>query len=490
MIRKSDMASIGVHVLGGNPNSASLIAGPLGNPFDAAVAALKGKSTGSHNSVDVMINGQRADWLSWVTVPTKESALSDEPDASDETGTGGPDEDVGDTEANIPSEQPDPEATLDEGFFGLIRTGLQVSGPLGMIASIGLGAVGQILKRKRESSLDEAYSFEGVAERAMLGEAALTTIVHLGPSKCKDLGIFQWMQPIVKKLQPNCKRAAPVIMPFVMEPVWRATTGGLTLSQKQKGEFEQPARVPTSDDTNTLGLGPRLDANAEQFILKITESLTMDDAKAFANTEFNIGRIIGNALRVIGPILGSVAESGLPRLDDGTEAAVDSDPEADVNNPASPEYTYNAMAQRAIAGEAALEALLQTPMESLQQEGWLDAITAGLKRNSGVLGPGVSVLTGAMSIAQAAINLATAKKNAKKGETQVEDGQDQDDGGETGETGEGDAENMNGREAGVDGEADGDGEPGVDGMNGTEADQSSERRAEARFVADMASAEQ
>lgn len=42
MIRKSDMASIGVHVLGGNPNSASLIAGPLGNPFDAAVAALKG----------------------------------------------------------------------------------------------------------------------------------------------------------------------------------------------------------------------------------------------------------------------------------------------------------------------------------------------------------------------------------------------------------------------------------------------------------------
>lgn len=227
---------------------------------------------------------------------------------------------------------------------------------------------------------------EGVAERAMLGEAALTTIVHLGPSKCKDLGIFQRMQPIVEKLQPSCKRAAPVIMPFVMEPVWRATTGGLTLSQKQKGEagFE-PARIPTSDDTNTLGLGPRLDANAEQFISKITESLTMDDAEAFANTEFNVGRIIGKALRVIGPILGSVAESGLPRLDDGTEAAVDSDPEADINNPASSEYTYNAMAQRAI-------------------------------------------------------NLATAKKNAKKGETQVEDGQDQDDGGETGETGEGDAE--------------------------------------------------
>lgn len=440
MIRQSDGASIGVHVLGGNPNSASVISGRFGNPFDAHVAALKGKPAGSHSSGEAMVDGKQADWLSWVTVPTKESVSSGEADTSDETGTGGPDEATGDTEATIPSEQPDSESTLQEGFFSLFSKALQVSSPLGMIAGMGMSAVGQLLKRKKEAAMDEAYSFDGVAERALLGEAALSTVIHLGTAKCKDLGIFDRMQPTVIKLQPVCRRVAPAIIPFVMEPVWRATTGGLILPQKRKGEAGiEPAHVPTSDDTNSLGFGPRLSANAEAFVSTLTESLTPQDVEAFTDTESGIGEVIGKALRVTGPILGSVAESGLSRLagdEAGTEAGIDTDPEAAINNPETSEYTYDAMTQRAVAAEAALEALLQTPMETLQPEAWWEPMKNFIVAHGKDMGAGASALGGAMSIAVAAMNLVTASKNAKKKEMQSEAEQAQGDGAETGENGE------------------------------------------------------
>jgi hypothetical protein len=441
VIRKSDMASIGVHVLGGNPNSASVISGPFGNPFDAHVTALKGKPKGSHDSGEATVGGKEASWLSWVTVPTNESVSGGEADQSNGTGTGDPDEAPGNSETTIPSEQPDFESGLDEGFFGFLKKALKVPGPFGILASMGMGAVGKLLQRKREAAFDEAYSFEGLAERALLGEAALTAVIHLGTSKCKNLGIFQRMQPTVLKLQPICRRAGPTIMPFVIEPAWR-----MTLPTKQNGEASvEPKHIPTSDDTNTLGFGPRLDANAEAFIRILTENLTEQDAEAFTGTDTTIGEVVGKALRVTGPILGSVAESGLSRLvgdEAGTEAGVDADPEADITSPESSEYTYDAMSQRAIAGEAALEALLQTPEETLQQEAWWGTVKDVVKKWGpkvlGGVGTGAPVIGGALAIAAAATNYAAALKTAKKREMEAEADQDQDDAGEKDEGGEAD----------------------------------------------------
>ena len=440
------MASIGVHVLGGNPNSASVISGPYGNSFNAHVTALKGKLKGSHESGGATVGGKEADWLSWVTVPTNESVSSGEADQSNGTGAGDPDGAPGNSEATIPSEQPDLESGLDEGFFDFLKKALKVSGPFGILASVGMGAVGKLLQKKKEAAFDEAYSFEGVAERALLGEAALSAVVHLGTSKCKDLGIFQRMQPTVLKLRPICRRAGPTIMPFVIEPAWRMTTRKVTLPTKQNGEASvEPVRIPTSDDTNTIGFGPRLDANAEAFIRILTENFTMEDAEAFTGTESTIGEVVGEGLRVASPILGSVAESGLSRLvgdEVATEADIDADPEADINNPESSEYTYDAMTQRAIAGEAALEALLHTSEETLQQEAWWDVVkNVVIKWGPTVLGKGAPVLGGAMAIATAATNYATALKNAKKREMEAEADQDQENAGENGENGE---EDVNG----------------------------------------------
>ncbi len=90
------MASVGVHVLGGNPNSASVISGPNGNPFDALAAALKEKpKRPAETGEEATVAGEEASWLSWVTVPTNESVSGVDDDPSNETGTGSPDETPG-----------------------------------------------------------------------------------------------------------------------------------------------------------------------------------------------------------------------------------------------------------------------------------------------------------------------------------------------------------------------------------------------------------
>jgi hypothetical protein len=414
------MASIGVHVLGGNPNSASVISGTYGNPFDAYITVLKAKPTGSHESGMATVDGTEADWLSWVTVPSKELASGGETDVPIETGAGDLDNSTGDSEAVIPSEQPDSESALDEGFFSFLKKALAVSGPMGMVASVGLSVAGSLLtkKKKTEAALVEAYSFEGVSERALLGEAALTAIVRLGPSKCKDLGIFKRMQPRVLKLQPICSRAGPTIMPFVMERAWRMTTVPTQKPPKKNDEAAiEPPRTTTPADTNTLGFGPRLDANAEAFVKLLTESITTEDAEGFVDTEFKIGEVVGKGLRISGPILGSVAESGLSLLagQDGAEADVNSGTETDINNPESSAYTYDAMTQRAIAGEAALGALLQTPPEALQQEGFLfDIMKYPIKRYGPTfLKHAGDIVSGALNLASSATSLAAAQKQKK-----------------------------------------------------------------------------
>lgn len=419
------MAAIGVHVLGGNPNSASVISGPYGNPFDAYVTAIKGNLTGSKKSDEATIDGSEAKWLSWITVPTNEQVSGGESDMSTETEAGGVEESMDNSDGTVPPGQPDSESGLDEGFFSFVKKALRVPGPLGMAASVGLNVAGTLLGKKREAAVDEAYSFDGVAERALLGEAALAAVVHLGPSKCKDLGIFKRMQPTVLKLHPLCRRAGPAVMPLVMERAWRMTTAPTTSVRKEKGEAAiTPAGIAaTSANTNTLWFGPHLDPNAEAFVQLLTESFTTEDAESFADTEFNIGAICAKGLRILGPLVGSVAESGFSRLGDGqagTEAGVDPDTEADISNPESSAYTYDAMTQRAVAGEAALVALLQTPAEVLQQESLIRSMKGPLTK----YGPRfLKLLNGAAT----GLGLAAAVKDlaGKQGEMQGEAGLDQ-----------------------------------------------------------------
>lgn len=422
------MASIGVHVLGGDPNAASLISGPHGNPFDAYIFALKGSLEPFRPGDAATVGGKKADWLSWVTAPTKDVASGDKNDGPPDPVTGNPDKNGKKGEADIPSGQPGSEKTDDESFFSFIKTALGMAGPYGAVASLALGIVGRTLSKKKkkttEATFDDADTFEGVAERALLGECALTAIIHLGPAKCKDLGIFERMKPTVLQLQPVCTRAGPMIMPFVMERVWRITQA----QTKKTDEAAVQSHTVVPADTNTLGLGPRLDPNKEAFIQGLTKRLTTQVVESFSGTEFMPGEIIRKGLRISGPIIGPYVGPGLSSLagsQDDAEADIKSAAEADMKDPDSAAYTYNSMTHRAIAGEAALNALLHTPAESLNDE----SLWSSMKDSFTKIGPafmkfattdkgvgGLNFVTGVIGLAGAAVSLADANKRSKKGQ--------------------------------------------------------------------------
>lgn len=436
VIRKSDMASVGVHVLGRDPNAASLISGPDGNPFDVYTTALKGNLAPSGASGATTVGGKKAVWLSWVTVHAKDVASGDKNNGSSDPVNEDPDKTKKKSEADIPSGQPGSDGTGDENFFGFLKTALGMAGPYGAVASLAMGAVGKMVakrKYKTESTFDEAETFEGTPERALLGESALSAIIHLGPARCKDLGIFARMQPTVLQLQPICTRVGPMIMPFVMERAWRVTLAQSRWRMQKPDEADFGLHTVTLADTNTLGFGPRLDANKEAFIEKMTKSLTTQDVESFSGTEFMPGEIVRKGLRISGPIIGPYVGPGLSSLaggQDDTEADIKSAVAAEIKDPDSSAYTYNAMTQRAIAGEAALNALLQTPLESLNDEGFWGSIKEPLLKYGadflkfGTGKPGLDFATGALSLAAAAVSLSDANKRKKN--NQEDTGSDED----------------------------------------------------------------
>ncbi len=197
-----------------------------------------------------------------------------------------------------------------------------MAGPLGMVASVGLSAVGKLLKKKKESSLDEAYSFEGVLERAMLREAALEAVVQLGPAKCKDLGIFKRMQPTVRRLRP-IRWASPSLMPFMMEPAWRLTSAALlrkkiALPPPKKEHMKADVESASVTAKKPVTFGPLLDPKTEAFLEAFTEGITAAAAEesneGVEGTEFDVGATIDKAIRIAGPNLGGGVETGLARL--------------------------------------------------------------------------------------------------------------------------------------------------------------------------------
>ncbi|KAF2203867.1 hypothetical protein GQ43DRAFT_478690 [Delitschia confertaspora ATCC 74209] len=443
VLRQSDMTSIGVHVLGGSPNSASVISGKYGNSFDALKAALKLQSTGK-----VPAKGFR-----WVTVPknatsgsqgitkkpiktlTKESEDS-EGSFEDTSPMLGPSS----KETDLPSRQS--QADLFDKALKKARNA--PTDPLGALAAYGLHVAGMRAREFRieleqeqgggedgeadggeadggeaageagdkvddevadeagdeatsdtaveatdedesmdtigvdedetgedEADVDEAAdsAYEGVAERAMLTEAAFLTFCQLGPVKAKKLGYLDPVMSYVAKYSRTCGRAGTIVFPRMMAPALLATVAKIK-QQAEAGDSEtgDPTAPVAVEDAGSGGFGPRLTANREAIIEELNKSIESSGSEAF---DGNMGAIISNGLRIPGPIIANVAQTDLSDFVQRAEAAFgqESNLEAAMEDETSVEYLYDGMAQRALIGEAMLETILNIPADKQRQEG-------------------------------------------------------------------------------------------------------------------------
>lgn len=333
-------------------------------------------------------------WLTYVSISSRDH---DESSGSNGTpgGGDGTETDIGDGPGTLGGKIDG----VDEGFLDILNKAIKVVGPIastalhvglpmalgpvgapiGALAGIALNVAGKLAGSATGTEADtgKSYTFDGVAERAILGEAAIACLKHMGNAKCKSLGIFDSMNDVVKKAAPTVQDVAPKVMGAVAEPALRMTLDSLSRAQAgtETTFITPPIRQAKKRETDTTGFAPRLSPNQEAFITTLGSTFTKEDTESFLGVLSSVGSVISKGLRVAGPIISSVAQVGLPLLLQGTESD---------DGPPSP-FSFEGLAERSLVGDAALSSLMNMPTKTVQEEGLFDI----MKKVVTTIGPAV-----------------------------------------------------------------------------------------------------
>ena len=384
---RGDLRPIGVHVFGGDLNSASMI-GPHGNSFDSYVAALGALDTGS-TAYPSHSNSDRP-WLTYLEMPGGGPAPP-KPDSGQPSG--GSTEFYEDGPESLGGSIPG----VDTTFLSVLNKAVGVVKPVGptealmdnskpillgknighiapqiaALSAFALHTAGKMAASRTGTEADiKTYSFEGAAERAILGEAAIAAIKHMGNAKCKEEGIFETMTDIVKVLKPTVVGAAPKILPAVTESALRIAIDNLAKAKATNAEDCSASPIvrelkPLQKETDYRGVGFIPESELSEFATGFREVCTKNEAQEFLGLATTIGRVIGAGLNLLGPILGTVAKKGLSLFLGGSE-----DAEGIASTP-----VFEGYAERAIIGEAALRSVIKLGTPKCFQEGLFDVMT-------------------------------------------------------------------------------------------------------------------
>jgi hypothetical protein len=457
VLRQSDLVSIGVHVYGGNPNSASVI-GLYGNPFLDYVAAFDLYEQKSQRSGDTSTSG-----VQYITVPTsktpnvvkgtvnlnggtfgtftREYGFTSVKNSPSEQHNGhgthhngyggthshgakhhhyGQGESLNDSSAspangashyylrettiaserNLATERRKggrgtlpPHDRDEEGFFDLMKQGIHfggpivkdilgtalpfalgpLGGPVAALAGIAISSAGKLAETSTgaESAVPGADPLDGVAERAILAEAALTAMMKMDNHVLAEEGFFDDVWSIAKKILPVVKNVAPKVLDVVAKPALQLALESLNKGHGAEGFYDQPEEMPRSGRPPTA-LCITGNTGAEAFMDRL-EHAGGQSAEGFID---DIGRIASKGLQSAGPVLSFVAKHGLPLLQ-GAFAEADM---GDVPPPPPVLAGMDGMHQRAVLAEATLQAALKAPQHILEEGGFFDFMSAAVSK--------------------------------------------------------------------------------------------------------------
>ena len=339
VLRKSDLKPISVHVYGGaGKNSASVINGMYGNPFNSYVSVFDKQYPAQQVAASVPD-------LSFVSVPSQaqdsKSLTVDEPGAEDFWST---------LKSVIKVAAPIASDVLQVGSIALGP----VAGPIAAIAGTALGAAGKLAGA--ESDLGGATSDNAVISRAILAEAAMSVVENMDQNTAAKLGIYQNMQAVYSGMGPKVKDLAPKILPTIREPALRIALDNL-----------QKRTSGTESDFLSTGIPERLQVNtgdlstSDAFAHKLLEPTVRETA------EESFWSSLGGMLKTAGTVAG-VATSAINSL-----SSMVSPTESGIELSELDKHLI-ALANRAIMGECALQALQKVDSRSLGSESFFGAL--------------------------------------------------------------------------------------------------------------------
>lgn len=275
---------------------------------------------------------------------------------------------------------------------GALRAGLPIAmgplgGPIGALAGLALNAAGKLAESADAESggLDTSTAnvHEGSMERAVLAEAALTAVQTMNLNPADEESIFSDMKDYITKAAPTIKKVAPHIMGAMMEPALRVAMDslhkynekGLTGAEALEDEATAEPFRYTAVKSNQRG-----DLKAEAFINGVHRTLTQGQESLDSESEEGFFDFICSAVRTAAPVVSSAAKVGLPILAKVLSSAAGAESLEDSTAPTGPvNLSSQHLAKRAIAGEAALQALMKLPPKRLEEEGFFDVIGSVIK---------------------------------------------------------------------------------------------------------------
>lgn len=300
----------------------------------------------------------------------------------------------------------------EEGFLEVLKTAARVGapllgkalnaalpvalgplgGPVGALAGFALNAAGKLAAESysAESALDEPNLHEGSMERAILAEAALMTLQSKEFSHQVEESIFTDMKDSVMKHLPAIRKAAPHVMGAMMEPALRIALDSLHQYNTKTGtgaeSFEDPLREPFRPTTlYSPAIDNPVDSRAEAFLANVQAAMDQnlqESANVDGGYEEAWTDVLKAGLRLADNGVLAAAKYGLPILAQALASHGGGAESAEVGPAASDTshaFSSDALAQRAVVAEAALQAVMKLPPQQLQEEGFFEFLGSAVK---------------------------------------------------------------------------------------------------------------
>ena len=230
--------------------------------------------------------------------------------------------------------------------------GPSVGSPIGALAGAILAAAGKITGNASAPVHDfrQGLTYDGVVERAILGEAAICAVKSMKTRRLAEIGVLAEMAKVVKQLAPNTKKIAPFIMHTLTGVALRISldalsNGNTKFSLSDSLTTESSSKIPKTYYTDA-------NAGGELFISRLSRACAKIDG--IGNAPEDAETIIKIGFHEAGPVLTNVAGSGLQTL---STALPDQAAGGETGDLAHLPH-IEGLPERAMLGEAALQALM------------------------------------------------------------------------------------------------------------------------------------
>ena len=272
---------------------------------------------------------------------------------------------------------------IDDEFFEILKVGIKLSDPvlsdilhahqpmvLGSIGSAAGALAGAVLTATGVFAKDtsaavhefrQGLPYDGIVERAILGEAAFCVVMSMKRRRLEEEGIFSEMARIVKQIAPATKQIAPYIMDALTGPALRIALDALyNKTTGPEARFGSATSHVTPFAQSFTPSNSTLSSEAETFIKRLSAHCV--DHEESENSLSSINRIIQIGFREAGPVLTTVANEGLQYL-------VSILPVSASGGEGVPSHApyIDGLPERAMLGEAALQALMKVPKQRLEE---------------------------------------------------------------------------------------------------------------------------